>query len=251
MSDRQPFFVTATLGAACLVLASCGGGSDTTPAPTPAADECNLAGSVFLVAGNTAQMKNNVYDDDGTSIAMTQVSDFVINGGASLKGSGGLIEIAQTTKGISGIDSGTTARINFYVNYSASEEKIFGFTNANTAKGMPVSTTYSFSPTPSWPINPTQGTPYTNTYTQTTEIMGAPSSQTVFEVRTYSTEQITTLAGTFAACKVRYDSTRNGATITSYSWKVGSGRLKGHLLKSVTAAGVRTVEATSLTVNGS
>ncbi len=48
--------------------------------------------------------------------------------------------------------------------------------------------------------------------------MGTPVSATVSDSRTYSTEQITTLAGTFAACKVRYDDTRNGVTTTSYSW---------------------------------
>jgi len=254
-SDRQQFFAVALVSVACLFLPSCGGGSDTTPAPpstpTTAGDECNLADSLFVVAGNTAQMKNNVYYHDGISIAMTQVNDFVINGGASFNGSGGLIEIAQTTKGISGIDSHATALTKSYVSYSASEEKLFGFTNAYTAKGMPVSTFVSFSPTPSWPIKPTLGTPYTNTYTQTEKIMGTPVSATVSDSRTYSTEQITTLAGTFAACKVRYDDTRNGVTTTSYSWTVGSGRLKGHLLRSATGAGVRTVEATALTVNGS
>ena len=89
--------------------------------------------------------------------------------------------------------------------------------------------------------------------TTDTSVFGqtASASSTQTETRTYSTEQITTLVGSFAACKVKYDVTANGTTTTSFSWTVGSGGLKGHLLKSSTGAGVRTLEATVLLVNGS
>ena len=59
------------------------------------------------------------------------------------------------------------------------------------------------------------------------------------------------MVGTFAACKVKTDITLNNTTTTPYSWTVGSGRLKRHLLKSTTGAGARSLEATVLLVNGS
>ena len=121
--------------------------------------------------------------------------------------------------------------------------------------GRPVAPTAAPPPSPlpppsAAPTNPTWNPPYTKTFTGTTDpsVFGqtASASSTQTEPRTYSTEKIPSLGGSFAACKVKYDVTANGTTTTSFSWTVGSGRLKGHLLKSSTGAGVRTLEATVL-----
>lgn len=211
-----------------------------------------MTGNIFSVAGNTAQMNNNIYKADGTSIEMTQVNNIVVNGGASFKGTGGLIELAQTTNVTSGTGSGTTALTKTYYNFGATETRAYGIINSSTVMGFSISATVSFDPAMPWPTNPTLNTPYTNTFTVLTEGTGLPtSSQARTETRTFSAEQITTLAGTFAACKVKTDETANGTTVTSYSWHVGSGRLKGHILKQANGAGVRTMESTLLTVNGS
>jgi hypothetical protein len=197
-------------------------------------------------------MNNNMYAADGNTIAMTQVNDFVITGGATFKGTGGLIENAQTTNVTSGTGAGTTALTKTYYSFGATETKVYGIINTSTVLGFAISATVSFDPAMPWPTNPTLNTPYSNTFTVVTEANGAPAtSQTRTETRTFSTEQITTLAGTFAACKVRTDATAGGTIVTAYSWQVGTGRLKGHLLKSADAAGVRTMEATALQVNGS
>ena len=196
-------------------------------------------------------MNNNIYKADGTSIEMTQVNNIVVNGGASFKGTGGLIELAQTTNVTSGTGSGTTALTKTYYSYGATESKSYGIVNSSTVMGFAVTGTVSFAPAMIWPTNPTLGIPYSNTYTMTTETMGTTVTQSQTDVRTYSTEQVTTLAGTFAACKTKYETTVNGSSTTSYSWNVGSGRLKGHILKQANGAGVRTMESTLLTVNGS
>jgi hypothetical protein len=131
----------------------------------------------------------------------------------------------------------------------------YGIITTPPACRVHTTATSTFTPPSAWPTNPTLNTPYTKTFTVTTDtsVFGqtASASSTQTETRTYSTEQITTLVGSFAACKVKYDVTANGTTTTSFSWTVGSGRLKGHLLKSSTGAGVRTLEATVLLVNGS
>jgi len=196
-------------------------------------------------------MNNNIYKADGNSIEMTQVHNMVVNGGASFKGTGGLIELAQTTNVTSGTGSGTTALTKTYYSYGATESKSYGILNESTVMGFAITGTVSFTPAMIWPTNPTLGVAYSNSYTMTTETMGTTVTQPQTDVRTYSAEQITTLAGTFAACKTKYETTVNGTTTTSYGWTVGSGRLKGHILKQTDGAGVRTMEATLLTVNGS
>jgi hypothetical protein len=182
---------------------------------------------------------------------MTQVNDFVVTGGATFKGTSGLIENAQTTNVTSGTGAGTTTLTKSYYSFGATESKTYGVINTSTVMGFAITATISVNPATPWPTNPTLNTPYTNTSTLVTETSAGNFSASQTETRTFSTEQITTLAGTFAACKVKSDVTANGATTTSYSWTVGSGRLKGHLLKSTTAAGVRTLEVTALQVNGS
>jgi hypothetical protein len=210
-----------------------------------------MTGNIFSVAGNTAQMNNNIYKADGSSIEMTQVHNIIVNGGASFKGTGGLIELAQTSNVTSGTGSGTTALTKTYFSFGATESKSYGIINSSTVMGISISGTVTFNPAMAWPTNPTLGTPYTNSYSTSIETMGVSTTQSQTEVRTYSAEQVTTLAGTFAACKVKTDLTVNGTTTTSYGWNVGSGRLKGHILKQTNGAGVRTMEATLLTVNGS
>jgi hypothetical protein len=196
-------------------------------------------------------MDNNIYGSDGNAVVMTQLNDFVVTGGKSFKTTSGLVELAQTTNVTSGTGAGTTALTKTYYSFGATESKAYGIINTSTVMGFSVSATVSFDPAMPWPTNPTLNTPYTNTVTVVTETSAGNFSAAQTETRTFSTEQITTLAGTFAACKVKYDVTSNGTTTTTYSWQVGSGRLKGHLLKSATAAGVRTMEATALKVNGS
>ena len=210
-----------------------------------------MTGNIFSVAGNTAQMNNNIYKADGSSIEMTQVHNMTVNGGASFKGTGGLIELAQTTNVTSGTGSGTTSQTKTYFSFGATESKSYGIVNSSTVVGISVSSTVSITPAMIWPTNPTLGVAYTNTYTTSTETLGVASAQSKTEVRTYSAEQITTLAGTFAACKIKTDTTTSGTTTTSYAWNVGSGRLKGHILKQANGSGVRTMESTLLTVNGS
>jgi hypothetical protein len=197
-------------------------------------------------------MNNNMYAADGNTVIMTQVNDFVMTGGKSFKTTSGLIEIAQTTNVTSGTGAGTTALTKTYYNFGAIETRAYGIINTSTVMGFSISATVSFDPAMPWQTNPALNTPYTNTFTVLTEASGLPTtSQARTETRTYSAEQITTLAGTFAACKIKTDETTNGTTVTSYSWQVGSGRLKGHTLKQTNAAGVRTMEATALQVNGS
>ena len=253
--------LVATVGAACLLMAGCGGGDDSTPTPTatptptptptPGTGACDMTGNIFSVAGNTAQMNNNIYKADGNTIEMTQTHSMVVNGGTSFNGVNGLIELAQTSNVTSGTGSGTTALTKTYYSFGPVESRSYGLTNASTVMGMAINATVTFTPAMIWPTNPTLGTPYSNTYTINTSTMGVNSSMTQTEVRTYSEEQITTLAGTYAACKYKSDVTSNGATSTTYTWNVGSGRLKGHLLMQKSGAGVRTMEATQLTVNGS
>ena len=210
-------------------------------------------------------MDNNIYGADGNTVLISQQNKFLITTGTAFKGTGGLTELRQTNTSsytaavANGALSGTTVGptvVSSYFNFGAVDSTIYGLiTTPPAIAGFTTTATSTFAPPSAWPTNPTLNTPYTKTFTVTTDtsVFGqtASASSTQTETRTYSTEQITTLVGSFAACKVKYDVTANGTTTTSFSWTVGSGRLKGHLLKSSTGAGVRTLEATVLLVNGS
>ena len=215
--------------------------------------------------GNTAQMDTNIYAADGTTVTLNGQNKFLITTGTTFKGTGGLTEMSQTnttsytSASSNGSLAGTTVGptvVKSYFNFGAVDTSIYGIiTTPPAVAGISAVSTATYSPVAVWPTNPALNTPYTKTFTVTldTAVLGQTTSSatTQTETRTYSTEQISTFAGTFASCKVKYDVAVNGVTTTTYSWQVGAGRLKGHLLKSTNAAGVRTLESTVLLVNGS
>lgn len=209
-------------------------------------------------------MDNNIYGADGTTVLIGQQNKFLITTGTTFKGTGGLTEIKQTntssytSAAANGTLSGTTVGptvVNSYFNFGGVDSTIYGLTSTTPVGSITATSTITYAPAAVWPSNPSLNTPYTKTFTVTTDTsvlgQGSSASITQTETRTYSTEQITTMVGTFAACKVKTDVTVNGTTTSSFSWTVGSGRLKGHVLKSTNGAGVRTLEATVLLVNGS
>ena len=210
-------------------------------------------------------MDNNIYGADGTTVLIGQQNKFLITTGTTFKGTGGLTELKQTNTStyssnasngaLAGVTVGPTV-VNSYFNFGAVDSTIYGLiTTPPVIAGLSTTATSTYAPPAVWPSNPTLNTPYTKTLTVTTEVsvLGQNTSTTTTqtETRTYSIEQITTMAGSFAACKIKYDITANGASTSSFSWTVGSGRLKGHVLKSTNGAGVRNMEATVLLVNGS
>jgi hypothetical protein len=205
-------------------------------------------------------MDTKNFDVDGVTIASKGQNTFLVTTGTSFNGTSGLIELRQTnnTTQLTGPGAGTTVGptvVKSYLSIGAVDTSIFGIVTTATVSGFSSVLTATYTPAAVWPSNPTLNTPYTKTATLKTDIsvLGQVTSTTTTqtETRTYSADTITTFVGTNQACKVRYDVTANGSTTTSYSWTVGSGRLKGHLLKSANATGVRTNESTVLTVNGS
>jgi hypothetical protein len=212
------------------------------------------------VNGNTAQMDTNNYDVDGVTVASKGQNTFLITTGTSFNGASGLTEIRQTnnTTQVTGPGAGTTVGPSVtksYFNYGAVDTLTYGSVSTVSLLGFSVVTTSVYTPAAVWPTNPILNSPYTRTVTLKTDISGlGPTTSTTTtqtETFTFSAETVSTFVGTFQACKVRQDVTANGSTTTSYSWTVGTGRLKGHLLKSTNATGVRTTESTVLTVNGS
>ncbi len=223
-------------------------------APTPSASgDCNLDGNIFTVAGNTAQMDNNIYDASGQTIAQRQQNKFSIRTGATFRAESGLTEINQdTTTVVSGVS--VQANTKSYGKVNGANFSTYGVVNTSTAAGFTVASTIVLNPASAVPTSPALNTPYTNRYATTTDVNGAaqaPVNQTV--VTTYEgIETISVPAGTFAACKIKTETTiGTAAPVTSFSWTVASGRLKGHVLRSTTGAGVRQLEATVLLVNGS
>jgi len=205
-------------------------------------------------------MDTNNYDVDGVTIASTGQNTIVVTAGTSFNGASGLIELRQTntTTVLTGTAAGTTVGpsvVKSYFNFGAVDSSIYGIVTTATVLGFSTTNTVTYTPASVWPTNPALNTPYTTTYTLKTEtsVLGqaTSTSTTQTETRTYSTETISTFVGTNQACKMRSDVSANGSTTTSFSWTVGTGRLKGHLLKTANGAGVRTMEATKLTVNGS
>jgi hypothetical protein len=211
-------------------------------------------------------MDANLYAADGSTILIKSQNAFRITTGTTFKGTGGLTELSQTNNSTftsaaaNGVTAGTTVGptvVKSYFNFGPVDSIIYGIiATPPVTAGISTVVTSTFTPASIWPTNPALNTPYTQTFVINTEmsvpgVSLPPTTATTTETRTYSTEQITTLAGTFAACKVKYDLTTAGVTTTTFSWQVGSGRLKGHLLKSTNDAGVRTLESTVLLVNGS
>ena len=205
-------------------------------------------------------MDTNNYDVDGVTIASTGKNTFLITTGTSFNGTSGLTEMRQTNNSsvLTGPGAGTTVGptvVKSYFGFGAVDTSVYGIVTTSTIMGFSTVLTATYTPAAVWPTNPTLNTPDTRTVTLKTDtsVLGQATSTTTTqtETRTYSADTITTFVGTNQACKVRYDVTASGSTTTSYSWTVGTGRLKGHLLKSTNATGVRTTESTVLTVNGS
>ncbi|GAB4218498.1 MAG: hypothetical protein Fur007_24580 [Rhodoferax sp.] len=209
-----------------------------------------MAGNVYAVSGNTLRMDNNIYASDGNTIQMTQSNTSVVKGGSTFGTTTGLTEVAQTTTVLTGAGSGTTAVTKTYYDFGSDKTKIYGVVNNSTVAGFAISATMTFVPAEEWPTNPELNKPYTSSYVVNTQASGISTTANNTETRTFSVEQLTTLAGTFATCKVKTDLTSNGTTTTSYTWYVGAGPQKGHLLKTADANGVRTMEVTLLQVNG-
>ena len=163
------------------------------------------------MAGNTAQMDNNIYAADGTTVLLSQQNKYTVKSGGNFRGTSGLIELSTdntstyTSAAANGALAGTTVgptNVKSYYQIGASEVTNYGLVSTVTVFGASFATTSYLTPAAGWPTNPTLNTPYTKTYTVTTEatagIPGTSVSQT--ETRTYQgVEQVTVPAGTFAS----------------------------------------------------
>lgn len=271
---------TSTAGAvlsalAVCALTACGGGGGGTPAatgsgttpvtPASSSNDCSEDGNVLWTAGNTAQIDGNVYGADGSTIVSTQQRKISTSGGASFRGQTGLFLVNQvntttySTVAVNGMFAGSVVATteNGYSKVVGNERQTYGLTVSTVSTVSPGVTTAAsstFTPYSSTgaPLSPVLETAYTSKYSTTTEFNGttqAPLAQT--SITTYTTEPVTVLAGTFAACKIKVE-VSGGATVSnvSYAWLVGSGRYKGLILRTANGSGVKTSEATRLLVNG-
>ncbi len=237
------------------------------PAPAPASSasgDCNYEGNIFSVAGNTAQMDNNIYGSDGTTVLISGQNKYLVKSGGSFRGEAGLMELSTdntstyTSASANGTLGGLTVgptNVKSYSKLSGANVLSYGLVTTSTVIGISFSATSYMTPAISLPAVPTLNTPYTNTYTVTTEASattpGSTSTQTV-TTTFLGVEQVSVPAGTFSACKTKTESkVGSSAATVSYSWAVASGRLKGHLLKSEDGSGKKTMEAKVLLLNGS
>lgn len=270
--------VQAVLSAVALcALSACGGGgggdtaqaSTPTPAtpvtPTPsttAANDCGEDGHVLTSVGNTAQIDGNVYGEDGTTIISTQQRKLSTSGGANFRDKTDLFLITQvntttyTNAAVNGTFGGSVVSTteNNYSKVVGDGRQTYGMTVSSVFQGNTTAASSYFTPYAytGAPLNPALATAYTSSFSTTTEVAGmtqAPLAQT--SITTYTTEPVTVLAGTFAACKVKVE-VSGGATVSnvSYAWLVGSGRYKGLVVRTANGSGVKTFEATHLMVNG-
>lgn len=234
-----------------------------TPAPAPAptaGGDCNITGNIFTIAGITAQLDSNIYDPTGQTILQKQQAKYTIRSGASFRSESGLTEVNQdtatsfTTAPANGVTAGTTvlANVKSYSKVVGNDSSFSGVLITSSTAGFSTVATIYLTPALLLPTNPALNTPYARTYTSTVETFGfsQPSTQTL--TTTYlGVETVSVPAGTFAACKTKTDTVVTGvAPVTSFSWTVASGRLKGHILKTANANNVTQTEATVLLVNG-
>jgi hypothetical protein len=236
------------------------------PAPassTSASGDCNYEGNIFSVAGNSAQMDNNIYASDGITVLISQQNKYQVKSDGSFRGETGLMELstdntstytsAAANGSLAGMTVGPT-NVKSYSKLSGANVLTSGLVTTTTVLGFSFAATSYMTPPISWPAAPTLNTPYTSTYTVTTEATattpGSTSTQTV-TTTFLGVEQVSVAAGTFAACKTKTETVAGTSAATvSYSWSVASGRLKGHSLKSEDASGKKTMEAKVLLLNG-
>lgn len=194
-----------------------------------------------------------MYNTDG-SIIGTERHMLTIADGTSFHGTSGLKEQTDDltltySSAVGGSTSNTKNKV--YSNFVGGEFFNYGFTSSTTLAGNTTNVLTYFSPPASTaPFQPALNTPYSRTYTTVTEVDGKAqpaSTQTV--TTTFSVEQITVLAGTFQACKLKSEVSGPQANVY-YTWTVGSGRLKGITLKQAGGDGVKRSEAKVILLNG-
>lgn len=228
---RSKKFVLASLGAACLLMAGCGGGDDDTtseptaapsptptPTPTPTPAPSGSASECFNIAwytpGTTAVLD---YAITGEATGTTR-SNMTVGGGKSFNGQSGLIEFFQdqttTYSAPATLASAGTVptQSRFYFTENGSVVTEYGGTAvaSATVAGISVSTTTTVTYTPA-KINRrftlASGASDTVSYTQgvtgSTNFGPIPSTSTAqtATIRFVGQETVTVPAGTFVACK--------------------------------------------------
>lgn len=215
------------------------------------------------MAGNNAQFDANIYAADGSTVLLKSQNKITVKSGGNFRGTNELTELSQdttttyTSASANGSLAGTSVNTNVKSYFKANGTDYLTYGLVTTAT-MPVLGTYAVTtyvtPAWGWPIAPALNTPYTRTYTTTNEATAytAASTSTQTVTQTYlGVEQVSVPAGTFSGCKYKSETTVSGTTTVTYGYIVASGRLKGHILKTENAAGVKTLEATVLLLNGS
>lgn len=272
MGFRRTTTSLFTASAVCAsLLSACGGGSSsstasttgttttTTTTSTTGSNDCTRSNNVFSVAGNTAQVDSVEYASDETTQLSSTQTKFSVKDGANFRGTSGLLEVAAAVTVVysaaaaNGILAGKTTGpvdVKAYVKPTTSDLLGYGYVAESSATGAV--TTY-FTPATSGPLSPALNTPYSQTYTATTEAT-ATAPQTVVntteEVTYLGAESVSVPAGTFTACKIKATTTRNGVASTAYKWLLASGAGRGLTLKEADANGKKTMEAKVVLVNG-
>ena len=208
-------------------------------------------------------MDNISYGSDGTTALISQQNKYTVKGGGNFRGEGGLTELSgditssYTSATANGPLAGTTVgpvNVKTYYKISGADSLNYGLVSTSSSFGFSFSVTSFYTPAWGFPTQPTLNVPYTRSYTVTTEATATVPGSSLAQSTTVTylgVEQVSVLAGTFAACKTRLETTSSGQTTVTYNWIVAAGRLKGHTLKTEDASGKKILEAKVLLLNGS
>ncbi len=232
-----------------VALAGCGGGTSLeAPSASLAIGDCSADGNIFSIPGNTAQMNYVDYATDGITVVRSPQINYQVSSGGNFRGESGLTTLTSNQTDNSGI---RTTRQS-YSKIVGEELLQYGFETSTNISMMPTGGRTYYTPPLGLPTHPALNTLYSRNYASTTVYNGLSPTQHSAEtvlVAYLGVEQVTALAGSFAGCKIKTQSTSNGESTVIFKWIVANGRLKGHLLKTEDATGKKTMEAKDLLVN--
>ncbi|MFZ6818775.1 DUF4214 domain-containing protein [Undibacterium sp. Ji22W] len=176
------------------------------------------------------------------------------NGSASFNGINAQ-ELLTDTVILTGLGAGTTAQIKSYLNVYDDESLVYGSRVAMSVQGAGNYTVVAtMTPPKRTPFTMSANESYTQTYTIQQNAVGSPfpltlPDQTVTDKLTFlGIESVTVPAGTFSACKFKFETNTDGATVSNYTWQIADASYRG-LTAKIEAQDVITV-ATKLSIQG-
>ncbi len=189
-------------------------------------------------------------------MVQTTTNKYVVNPQTNFKGNTAIELVVDTTVLSAPVGAGVTTRVKFYTALTGSTYSSYGTIVSATIPGFgSYELTQYYVPPIQSPVNLVSGQVYNVNYTIKTEsssvlIPASPDVSFAYSQKFLGTEQVTTPAGTFLACKTETTTVSAGVTSSSLGWIVGEGRLKGLFLKSDDGKGTVSV-ASKLLLNGS